>query len=130
MGNFLIIKRLSPYILGGIITTTMVGFIIPSGLFIVGALTAGVLFVKVYLQGVNSYLELDFSFLLSIIIISISAFLLIKSGCMLMPENNNCSHNQLRATIFAVFAFPFLIGTVIWVVIRLPMIVRSLMTKR
>ena len=130
MKYFPVMKRLAPYIVAGVVVTTLVGFIIPSALFIIGALLAGILFIKIYLQGGNSYLELDLSLFLSILIISGCVSLLIRVGCILMPDLYTCSHNQLRATTFAVFTFPFLITIAIWVVIRLPAIIRSLIGKR
>lgn len=130
MKYFPVMKRLAPYIVAGVVVTTLVGFIIPSALFIIGALLAGILFIKIYLQGGNSYLELDLSLFLSILTISGCATLIIRVGCILMPDLYSCSYDQLRATTFAVFTFPFLITVAIWVVIRLPIIVRSLFGRR
>jgi hypothetical protein len=124
-----IIKNISLPLLAGILTITLLAFLLPGLLFIPSLLTQAWAFNRIYYDGGKDFLSLDLSLLASVLIIGGLPSLLKVGGCLFLPGMNTCSSNQLRATVFMVVSFPILCGLVLWLVLRLPMVIKSLFRK-
>lgn len=125
----LIIKRVALQILVGVVIMTVFSFLFPTWIFIPGIFTGAILFNQIYTKGGRNFLSLDLSLFIAILLIGVFTSLLNVSGCLLLPSVAVCAPNRLRATIFMVISFPLLCGLVLWLVIRLPMVLKSLFKK-
>lgn len=129
MEVFIIIKRIALQILVGVVILTVFGFLFPTWIFIPGIFTGAILLNQIYTKGGRNFLSLDLSLFIAILLIGGITSLLQVSGCLLLPSVAVCAPNKLRATIFMAISFPLLCGLVLWLVIRLPMVLKSLFKK-
>lgn len=129
MKVFMIIKRIESHLFVGVIIMAVFGFLFPTWIFIPGIFTGTLLFTQIYTKGGENFLSLDLSLFIALLLIGGITSLLQISGCFLLPHAAVCAPNKLRATIFMVISFPLLCGLVLWLVIRLPIILKSLLKK-
>ncbi len=122
-------KTLLPYILISALVSVVIGLTISKGLFLSGGLIILVLINRIYTKGEGSLLRSDALFVGSIISIGGLSSLLLFGACFLVPRWTSCGPNSFRATVFAIVYFPLVFGFILWVALRLPMIVKSLVQK-
>lgn len=123
------IKTLLPYILISGLLSAATGLTIPRGLYISGGVIILVLINRIYTKGEGSLFISDAFFVGSIISIGGLSLLLLFGACFLVPQWTSCTPNSFKATVFAIVYFPLVFGFILWVVLRLPVIIKALIKK-
>jgi hypothetical protein len=120
---------LFPYVLVSALVSSIIGLIIPRGLFISGVVIILMMINRIYTKGEGKLLVLDLLYVGSIISICGMAFALIYWTCIFVPQWSSCTPNSFRAIVFALFFFPLVFGCILWIALRFPMIGRRLLKK-
>jgi hypothetical protein len=130
MKMFTPMKRLLPYILVSVVVNSIVGWIFPRGLFILEGIFILILFNQIFFKSEESLIISDMLFVGSIIAIGGLSVLLFFGGCFIFPHLNSCTSNMPKEVIILLIFFPLMIGLILWMFLRLPMIVKSLFNKK
>lgn len=130
MENLKVIRALFPYTLIGALVSAGIGLTIPRGLFISGGVIILVLINRIYTKGEGRLFVSDLLYAGSIIATSGIALILMYGACILVPHWTSCVPNSFRATGFGIIYFPLIIGCILWIALRLPMIIKALVKKR
>ena len=117
------------HLLVGIMITSVIGFYIPKALFVSGFIIALDLFKLSYSEVDDKDFKSDIYYFLSIVVICGLSTVLLSGICNFLPNKQSCSNNYFHARMFAVISFPLFMGTLLWVTIRLPKILKIIFRK-
>lgn len=124
-----ILKRNVGFLLCGTIIIIVLSYFYPSFILVPSIITEVLIFYRIYTNGGRNFFELDISLLIATILLSGSPSFILLMGCGLFPESSACHPNELRAILFLMVFFPLVIGLILWLTIRLPMIIKSFLSK-